>query len=185
MKFLRIQGFKSKFISIVKHHVLTAECWLHFRLPKFFHNICLKTQDHSISSVHTPTAFCNLNYDNNHILLSALIFSTEGSGTRRISNDSKFWMEASSRITPPPLPKCFCSDDICSNHWVMSLTDIKSPTWRCRKKQIRGVASLDWWCHGEADVWYFLLLPHFWNPLGDDRSCSCCAHSDCGTTLVN
>lgn len=66
--------------------------------------------------------------------------------------------------------KCFSSDDICSNHWVMSLTDIKSPTWRCRKKRRRGADSLDWWCHGEKDVWHFLLLPLFRNPVGHGRS---------------
>lgn len=70
-----------------------------------------------------------------------------------------------------PLPKCSSSDDIRSNHWVMSLTDIKSPSWRCRKKGRRGAESLDWSCHGEETVWHFLLLSQFWNPVGDSGSC--------------
>lgn len=53
----------------------------------------------------------------------------------------------------------------------MSLTDIKSPTWRCRKKRRRGAGSLDWSCHGEETVWHFLLLSQFWNPVGDSGSC--------------
>ena len=39
-----------------------------------------------------------------------------------------------SSIITLPFPKCFYSDDIHSNHWVMSLTDIKSSAWRCKRK---------------------------------------------------
>lgn len=70
-------------------------------MPKFqyiFHEICLKTPDHSSSSGHTPSAFFNLNYDNDHILLSALISATERSGGRHISNDSQSW-KGSIRLT--------------------------------------------------------------------------------------
>lgn len=70
-----------------------------------------------------------------------------------------------------PLPKCSSSDDIRSNHWVMSLADIKSPMSRCRKERRRGADSLDWPCHREENAWHFLLLSQFWAPVGDGRSC--------------
>lgn len=114
-------------------------------------------------------------------LLSSLLQKEAVEGTSQTTPNCKrkhpSHMKASLLIQPSsgilsPLPKCFSNDDICSNHWVMSLTDIKSPTWRCRKKRRRGANSLDWWCHGEEDVWHFLLLPHFWNPVGDGRGCA-------------
>lgn len=67
----------------------------------------------------------------------------------------------------------FSDDDICSNHWVTSITDIKNPTSRCinsqrRRGQRRETDFLDWLCHGgEENIWHFLLCSPSFKALQD------------------